>query len=144
MLSQDSSPIVAYFTDRDVADQCLRHLRSSGILNEQIGVSDLAETVITPANDPSVYRVVDQVNTSSDIQDYPHLDDVNAPAHSAYPIPVDRNFDSEYEAQEYEHPARGVMVSVSVEPTQRDEIRKVLHQFGGKLTDWPASNDKVA
>jgi hypothetical protein len=144
MLSQDSSPIVAYFTDPDLADQCLTELRNSGILNEQIGVSDMAGIVITPANDPSVYRVVDQVNTSSEIQDYPHLEDLEAPQDSAYPIPIDPDFDLEFEAKEYEHPQKGVMVSVSIEPSRRDEVRRLLHRFGARLSDWPVSSEKVA
>jgi hypothetical protein len=144
MPSQDSSPIIAYFTDRDNAEECLRELRNAGILNEQIGVSDMADAVVTPANDPSVYRVVDQGNTRSEIQDYPHLDDLQAPPHSNYPIPTDLTFDSEDEAKEFENPFQGLMVSVAVEPVRRDEIRNLLHHYGARFTDWPASNDKVA
>jgi hypothetical protein len=142
-VNHDSAPIIGYFSDRDIAEQCLRQLRNSGILNEQIGVSNLGDTVITPANDPSVYRVVDQGNSTSDIQDYTHRDDMYAPRTSAYRIPVDPKFREEGEAKEYEHPQQGVMVSVSIEPTRREEVRNMLLHFGARLSDW-ASNDKVA
>jgi hypothetical protein len=144
MLSQDSSPIIAYFNDRDIAEQCLTELRKSGILNEQIGVSDLAAIVLTPANDPDVYRVTGQQNTGSEIQDYEHLDDLVTQHKSHFPTPTTADFNAEHEAEEFEHPQRGLMVSVSIEPSRRDEVRRLLHQFGARLSDWPGSNDKVA
>jgi hypothetical protein len=143
MPSHDSAPIVAYFADADTADQCLRELRRSGVLNEQIGVNDLSKTVLTPANDPYQYRETDQEHTSSDIQDFPHSTDL--PDHkSHFPIPNSAKFNINKEAEEYEHPERGVMVSVSVEPARREDVRNLLHHYGARLSDWPASNDKVA
>ena len=143
MPSHDSAPIVAYFTDAETADQCLRELRRSGVLNEQIGVNDLSKTVLTPANDPDLYRETDQEHTSSDIQDFPHSTDL--PDHkSHFPSPNFANFNINKEAEEYEHPERGVMVSVSVEPARREDVRNLLHHYGARLSDWPASNDKVA
>lgn len=144
MLSQDSSPIIAYFSDREIAEQCLRELRNAGILNEQIGVSDASETVLTPANDPDVYRVTGQQNTGSDIQDYEHFDDRTTQHKSNFPTPNTAAFNPGHEAEEYEHPEKGLMVSVTVEPTRRDEVRNLLHHFGGRLSDWPSSRDNVA
>jgi hypothetical protein len=143
MPAHDSAPIVAYFTDRDTADQCLRELRRSGILNEQIGVNTLSSTVLTPANDPDVNRATNQEHTGSDIQDFTHSDD-RPGTKSNFPTPNSAQFNGNMEAEEYEDPDQGVMVSVSVEPAKREDVRNLLHHFGARLSDWPASNDKVA
>jgi hypothetical protein len=144
MLNHDSAPILAYFADRNAADQCLQELRKHGILNEQIGVSDLGSTVLTPANDPDVYRVTGQQNSSSEIQDFEHLEDLEIQSASHFPTPNTAKFNPEHEAEEYEHPENGLMVSVSADPGQRDEIRNLLHRFGARLGDWPSANEKAA
>ena len=48
-IEHDSAPVTAYFRDRESAELCLRELRQSGILNEQIGVAYADATVISPA-----------------------------------------------------------------------------------------------
>jgi hypothetical protein len=132
----DSSPVVAFFKDQETAQQCLRQLRSSGFKNEQIGVSYPKDSVLSPANDPGVYRTVDQENSKSDIQDFEHLDDELAHGMPAQPTPNTRQFDPEGQAVGYEFPVQGVVVSVSAEPNQREQAREVLHHFGARLADW--------
>jgi hypothetical protein len=135
-IEHDSAPVTAYFRDRESAELCLRELRQSGILNEQIGVAYADATVISPANYAGVRRTTDQQNSTSEIAGDRH-EDVETEALRGQPTPNTDKFDSEWEAKEYQHPDPGVMVSVSVEPVRRDEIRQVLQHYGARLADWP-------
>ena len=141
MPQHDSAPIVGYFSDSENAEQCLRELRNSGIRNEQIGVSYSGSTVITPANSPGVQRATDQARSTSEIMG-PAREDTGVEQMAALRTPTDGQFDSEGEAHQYKHPAAGVMVSVSIEPVRREEIRHVLQHYGARLSDWP--QDQVA
>jgi hypothetical protein len=93
-------------------------------------------TVISPANYAGVRRTTDQQNSTSEIAGDRH-EDVETEALRGQPTPNTDKFDSEWEAKEYQHPDPGVMVSVSVEPVRRDEIRQVLQHYGARLADWP-------
>jgi hypothetical protein len=135
-IEHDSAPVTAYFRDRESAELCLRELRQSGILNEQIGVAYADATVISPANYAGVRRTTDQRNSTSEIADDRH-EDVETESLRGQPTPNTDRFDSEWEAKEYQHPDPGVMVSVNVEPVRRDEIRQVLQLYGARLADWP-------
>ncbi|HWK31324.1 MAG TPA: hypothetical protein VNR20_04475 [Terriglobales bacterium] len=137
-IEHDSAPVTAYFRDREAAELCLRELRQSGILNEQIGVAYADATVISPANYAGVLRATDQRNSTSEIEDDRH-EDVGTESLPGQPTPNTAKFDSEWEAREYLHPDHGVMVSVSVEPIRRDEIRQVLQHYGARLADWPTA-----
>ena len=137
-IEHDSAPVTAYFRDRESAELCLRELRQSGILNEQIGVAYADATVISPANYAGVRRTTDQRNSTSEIADDRH-EDVETESLRGQPTPNTDRFDSEWEAKEYQHPDPGVMVSVNVEPVRRDEIRQVLQHYGARLADWPSA-----
>jgi len=135
-IEHDSAPVTAYFRDREAAELCLRELRQSGILNEDIGVSYADATVISPANYIGVQRATDQQNSTSEIDTDFHEDAARVSL-PGQPTPNTAKFDSEWEAREYQHPDQGVMVSVSAEPARREEVRQIMHQHGARLTDWP-------
>ena len=135
-IEHDSAPVTAYFRDREAAELCLKELRQSGILNEQIGVAYADATVVSPANYVGVRRTTDQQNSTSEIEDDRH-EDVRTEALPSQPTPNTPRFDSEWEAREYQHPDQGVMVSVSVEPERRERIRDIMQHYGARLADWP-------
>jgi hypothetical protein len=128
--------VTGYFRDREAAELCLRELRNSGILNEDIGVSYADATVVSVANYIGVQRATDQRNSTSEIDTTFH-DDTAAEGLPGQPQPNTDKFDSEWEAKEYEHPDHGVMVSVSVEPGRRERIRSIMQHYGARFTDWP-------
>lgn len=138
----DSAPILAYFKDRQTAESCLRELRNSGLKNEQISVNYQGGVVLTPANDPAVYRATGQKNTGSDFQDSEKLDDVRLRNASQGPTPGTTDYDPESEARQYQQPDETVIVSIAAEPHQRQQIRELLHHYGARLADW--SPDQVA
>jgi hypothetical protein len=133
--SFDSSPVVGYFRDQDTAEQCLHKLRDSGISNEQIGVSYPGNVVISPANYLGVQRATDQLRSTSEIEPDAHMD-LSSEGLPGQATPNTPGFDSEWEAKEYQHPAQGVVVSVSAEPSQREQVRELLMRFGARLTEW--------
>jgi hypothetical protein len=135
-IEHDSAPVTAYFRDRESAELCLKELRQSGILNENIAVAYADATVVSPANYAGVLRTTDQQNSTSDIEDDRH-EDVQTESLPGQPTPNTAKFDSEWEAREYQHPDHGVMVSVSVEPARRERIRDIMQHYGARLADWP-------
>lgn len=137
-IEHDSAPVTAYFRDRESANLCLRELRGSGVLNENIAVAYADATVVSPANYAGVLRATDQQNSTSEIEDDRH-EDVRTESLPGQPTPNTAKFDSEWEAREYLHPDQGVMVSVSAEPARRDEIRNILQHYGARLADWPSA-----
>jgi hypothetical protein len=135
---RDSGPVTAYFRDREAAELALHELRNSGILNEEIGVSYADAVVVSTANYIGVQRSTDQQNSTSEIDTDFHEDSARQDLRGQ-PTPNTNKFDSEWEAKEYQHPDHGMMVSVSVEPARRDEVRRIMHYYGARLTDWPAA-----
>lgn len=135
-IEHDSAPVTAYFRDREAAELCLRELRSSGVLNENIAVAYADAAVISPANYRGVGRVTDRQNSTSEIETDFH-EDTSSQGLSGQPTPNTDKFDSEWEAKEYQDPDQGVMVSVSAEPARRDEIRSIMQHYGARLADWP-------
>jgi len=135
-IEHDSAPVTAYFRDRESAELCLKELRQSGILNENIAVAYADATVVSPANYAGVLRTTDQQNSTSDIEDDRH-EDVETESLPGQPTPNTAKFDSEWEAREYQNPDHGVMVSVSVEPARRERIRDIMQHYGARLADWP-------
>jgi hypothetical protein len=133
--SFDNSPIVGYFNDQESAEKCLRKLRASGLSNEQIGVTYPGEVVISPANYPGVGRATDQLHSTSEIDLDAHIDS-ETEGLPGQPTPNTEKFDPEWEAKEYQRPAKGVVISVAAEPNQREQVRELLFHYGAQLADW--------
>jgi hypothetical protein len=133
---RDSGPVTAYFRDREAAELCLHELRNSGILNEEIGVSYADAVVVSTANYIGVQRSTDQGNSTSEIDTDFHEDAARQDL-PGQPQPNEGRFDSEWEAKEYQHPDRGMVVSVSVDPARRERIRSIMQHYGARFTDWP-------